>query len=332
MPMLSIIIPFKNEFENLDELFRRLQSTLTGISEMEFEIVLVDDGSDDGGEVKAITFVRQTSNAIYLRLVKNKGSHVAATVGLNHCMGDCAIVMAADLQDPPSLIPRMLAEWQAGKPVVWAERAARPGESRQTRILSSAFNRLIIALGVPNVSASGADVLLLSREAIDAYNQLRERNTSILALVAWLGFPQSVIQYEKAARVHGRSKWTFWKKIKLVIDTVVGFSYLPIRFISLIGVIVSILGFLYGTHVVFNAINGHPAEGWSSTIVVVLILGGTQLLILGVLGEYVWRALDETRARPRYVIQKKVTSPGVEQLNLRFDSYGNLIFGHRSNS
>jgi polyisoprenyl-phosphate glycosyltransferase len=328
--MLSIVIPFKNEIETLPELFRRLHDALASAPNMDFEIVLVDDASDDGSDRHAIEFVENTPNAVYLRLVQNKGSHVAATVGLNHCSGECAIIMAADLQDPPSLIPRMLEEWRCGSPVVWAERSARPGESVVTRTSSALYYRLIHVLGVPNVSSSGADVLLLDRAVINAFNQLDERNSSILALVAWLGFPQTVIQYEKSARSRGQSKWTFWMKIKLVIDTVVAFSYVPIRLISALGLMVSAFGFLYAAHIIYNAFQGNPTEGWSSIMVVVLVIGGLQLLILGMLGEYVWRALDEARSRPRYVIQKCLGNNSRVRSNAVFDQFGNKYARHET--
>jgi dolichol-phosphate mannosyltransferase len=157
---------------------------------------------------------------------------------------------------------------------------------------------------LPETPAKGADFLLMDRKVIDAYNAIPEKNTSFLSMILWLGFRQTSIEYVKQPRHSGRSKWSFSKKIKLFIDSMVSFSYAPIRLMSLAGSCVSVLGFCYAAFVVANAFRGHPIPGWASLMVVVLILGGFQLLMLGVLGEYLWRAFDETRGRPRYVIEE----------------------------
>jgi dolichol-phosphate mannosyltransferase len=159
-------------------------------------------------------------------------------------------------------------------------------------------------IALPNTPARGADFLLLDRKVIAAYNSIPEKNTSLLSMVLWLGFQQSWIEYVKQPRHAGRSKWSLSKKIKLLVDSVVSFSYVPIRFMSLAGVCISVLGFVYAAVVVANAIRGVPVQGWSSLMVTVLVLGGFQLMMLGVLGEYLWRAFDEARGRPRYVVEE----------------------------
>jgi len=163
-----------------------------------------------------------------------------------------------------------------------------------------------------DMPAKGADFLLLDRKVIDAYNAIPEKNTSFLAMILWIGFRQTTIYYVKQARHSGLSKWNLTKKIKLFIDSIVSFSYAPIRFMSLAGVSISLLGFLYAVFVIGNALGGNPIQGWSSLMVVVLLLGGFQLLMLGVLGEYLWRAFDEARGRPRYVIEEFISAEAAE--------------------
>jgi dolichol-phosphate mannosyltransferase len=158
-------------------------------------------------------------------------------------------------------------------------------------------------VGMKEMPATGADFFLLDRKVVDAFRQFNEANVSILALITWMGFQQAFVPYDKEARVHGRSGWSLKKKLKLVVDSVTSFSYVPIRFMSYAGFFIAFLGFIYAGIVVFNVYRGLPVEGWSSLIVVVLLLGGFQMLMMGVLGEYLWRALDEARRRPRYIIE-----------------------------
>ena len=201
-----------------------------------------------------------------------------------------------------------MTEWRAGSQVVWAVRAAREGE----KVSTVGFSRLYYLLmqrivGMQSMPSTGADFFLLDRAVIDAFKQFHERNVSILALIMWMGFRQSSIVYDKQARVHGQSGWSFAKKFKLVVDSITSFSYLPVRLMSLAGIITAILGFLYAGFVLINALSGIPVQGWASLIVVVLIIGGVQILMMGVLGEYLWRALDEARNRPMYLVEASIT-------------------------
>jgi dolichol-phosphate mannosyltransferase len=168
-------------------------------------------------------------------------------------------------------------------------------------------------VGMKDMPATGADFFLLDRKVADAFRQFGEANTSILALITWMGFRQERVQYDKHARLHGRSGWTLAKKLKLVVDSVASFSYMPIRLMSVLGFLVAAVGFVYAIVVVVNALRGSPAEGWSSLMVVVLVLGGFQMAMMGVLGEYLWRALDEARRRPRYIVEattQQLSPPG----------------------
>jgi polyisoprenyl-phosphate glycosyltransferase len=302
--IVSIVTPAYNERLNLPVMHQRLDEVL-GQAGVDWEWIIIDDCSTDDTFAVAEDLARADPRVRAMRFSRNFGSHTATICGLEHARGSCAIAMAADLQDPPETIPALLAEWTAGEHVVWAVRASRNGEARSTLAFSKFYYWLMRRVaGLKEMPATGADFVLLDRKVIDAICQFREQNASFFALVTWMGFRQSSILYEKQARLHGRSGWTMRKKIKLVVDSLTSFTYQPIRWMSLMGLVVSVLGVTYAVIVVLNAVLGSPAQGWTSLMVVVLVLGGGQMFMLGVLGEYIWRGLDESRRRPRYLIER----------------------------
>lgn len=302
-PLISIVTAFLNEEANLPLLRQRLAKVLQTVSG-DYEIVLIDDHSSDGSAAIAREWAQSDPRVRYIRLSRNCGSHAAFSAGLSACKGDCAILLAADLQDPPETIPELMGQWQQGNKVVWAVRAAREGESWATKLGAGAYYRMMRRIALPQMPKTGADFLLIDRAVIDAYNAIPEKHTSFLAMILWMGFRQTSIEYVKEARNAGVSKWSFRKKAKLWVDSIISFTYAPIRWMSLMGACISLLGFIYAVVVVINAIQGHPIAGWSSLMIVVLLLGGFQLLMLGLLGEYLWRTFDEVRGRPRYIIEE----------------------------
>lgn len=308
MARVSIVTAFLNEDGNLPAFRERVRAVVDTLG-VDYDVVLVDDHSTDGSPAVAKAWADEDPRVQYIRLSRNCGSHAAYSAGLARCTGDCAVLLAADLQDPPEIVPELLANWRAGYDVVWASRRARPGESWLTRLLSGAYYCVMRRLALPEMPRQGADFLLLDRKVIDTYNAIPEKNTSFLAMILWLGFRQTFISYVKQPRYSGRSKWNFSKKIKLFLDSVVSFSYAPMRLMSMTGAIVSLVGFTYALVVILNALRGQPAPGWSSLMVVVLVLGGFQMLMLGALGEYLWRTFDECRGRPRYIVEEHVRSP-----------------------
>jgi polyisoprenyl-phosphate glycosyltransferase len=310
VPRLTVVTPAYNEERNLPVLHEHLRAALDG-SGAEWEWLIVDDSSIDRTFAVAGECAAADRRVRAYRLSRNFGSHTAVMCGLDQARGDCAVVLAADMQDPPEVILSLLAEWRGGAQVVWAVRARRLGESRST-ILFSRFYRWMMRkiVGLRNMPAMGADFVLLDRRVIDAVCSFRERNASFFALVTWMGFRQASIQYDKQARLHGESNWTLRKKIKLVVDSLTSFSYLPIRLMSVTGFVVAFLGALYSVFVFFNALFGAPALGWSSLMAVLMFLGGMQMCMLGILGEYTWRGLDEARVRPRYLIEDMVDGSG----------------------
>jgi len=302
-PLVSVISPAYHEEQNLHEMYGRLCAALDDV-EIEWEWLIIEDGSADNTYAVAATIARNDSRVRLYRFSRNFGSHTAIVCGLDHARGDCVIIMACDLQDPPETICRMLGAWTAGSHIVWALRSRREGESRTTLAFSSIYHWTIRRLaGSVRAPRGASDFVLLDRIVVDAVKRFRERNTSIFALVTWMGFRQTSISYVKKARRHGRSGWTLRKKIKLVIDALTSFTYLPIRLMSVIGLAVSLIGFFFGVSVLVHALLVGSIRRWTSIIAAVLFLGGGQMFMLGVLGEYLWRGLDESRRRPRYILE-----------------------------
>lgn len=302
-PVLSVVTPAYNESENLPLLYERLCRVLAA-RRVEWEWIVVDDHSRDTTFAVMSGLAAKDPRVRCLRLTRNFGAHTATMCGLDHVQGDCAVLMAGDLQDPPESLPALIDQWSAGTQVVWAARGRREGEKAST----IAFARLYYLLmrhvvGIKEMPATGADFFLVDRRVVEALRRFNEQNLSTAALITWMGFRQSTITYAKQARLHGRSGWTLKKKLKLVVDSVTSFSYFPIRAMSYLGFLTALGGFAYAGVVVRNAIGGHPIQGWSSLMVVVLVFSGMQMVMMGVLGEYLWRALDESRRRPRYLIE-----------------------------
>jgi glycosyltransferase involved in cell wall biosynthesis len=307
MKLLSFVIPAFNEAQNLPVLYERITAIDWAILGFDIEIIIVDDHSTDGTSALLTTLRERDQRLKWLRFSRNFGSHVALAAGIEHARGDVISLLAADLQDPPEIVPSLLERWQAGGLIVWAARDKVEGVSFSNRIFSRLYYRMMRWFALPQMPKEGADFLIFDRRVADALNQARERNTSILALIQWLGFSQEFVPYTKQSRASGRSKWTLSKKIKLVIDSMVGFSYAPIRLMSGLGVSIAMLGLLYAALLfVLRFVYLKPVEGWTSLICVVLVTSGIQLLMLGVLGEYLWRNFDETRGRPRYIVESRV--------------------------
>jgi glycosyltransferase involved in cell wall biosynthesis len=310
--IVSIVVPVYNEEDNLPEFLHRAQGVngLLAKQNLQLEVVIVDDHSSDRTQEVARELMRTHDRIQYMRLSRNCGSHSAIAAGMLACKGDCAIAMAVDLQDPPELIPLLVERWQAGHDVVWAGRSHREGESFSRLFFSGLYYRLMSICGLPEMPEKGADVVLVDRKVIDAYNAIPEKHTSILGMILWMGFRQTSIEYIKQARRSGRSKWTLAKKVKLAIDSIVSFSYLPIRVMTIFGFFMASAGMVYATIVVIGRLLGwvSAGTGFAALMTVVLVGQGAILLMLGILGEYLWRTFDESRGRPRYIVETHATS------------------------
>lgn len=302
--MISLIFPVYNEQDNLRLLYERVQKVCDTIPDEKFEFVFVDDCSGDSSPQILRELNGKDRRVKVIRFARNCGSHAALAAGLNFCSGHCAVVLAADLQDPPEIISELLDKWQRGAKIVWGVRKAREGESLLRKFFAGIYYRLMNWLTEIRMPPSGADVFLADRVVINAYKQMSEKHTSVFMALAWLGFPQNKISYTKQARHQGHSKWTLGRKFKLAVDSLLSFSDVPVRYMSALGFLTAIAGFAYALYVIWEYIFLEiPVQGWSSLIVAILVVGGIQMMMLGVLGEYLWRTYDESRKRPRFVVE-----------------------------
>lgn len=304
-PELSIVIPVFNEEAVIPVLMDRLCAFTDRLAPLVTEIILVDDHSRDRSPELLKEVCRQDPRFRYARLAKNSGSHVAILAGMKQARGECAVFLAADLQDPPELILQMLDLWRAGHHIVWAVREEREGVSKIDVFLSNTFYRLLNLLGEVNLPPRGSDFALLDRKAVDALLQSVGSDPSLGGEIARLGFSSTQITYTKEKRAAGSSKWTLKNKLKAFADAFVSFSYAPLRAMSYLGMTFSVLGFLYALAlIILRFMTKAPVPGWSSLIVVVLVLGGVQMMMLGILGEYLWRTLEAARQRPSYFLEE----------------------------
>jgi polyisoprenyl-phosphate glycosyltransferase len=299
--MLSILTPAFNEATNLEALYARVVAATSQLG-VEWEWLIVDDHSRDDtfGVIQRLAVADARVRGV--RLARNSGSHVAITCGLHLVRGDAAVMMAADLQDPPETLGAMLERWKAGAQVVWAVRRTRPGDASHKGFAALYYWLLRRVVGMKEMPANGADFFLADRAVIDAFRQFPERSVSVLALVMWLGFRQEFIEYDKQPRASGASGWTLKRKITLVVDSVTAFSEAPIRACTLLGVAllaIALVLVVAGVARWLQTGNGHLLL----LVAAMAGVGGLQLVATGLVGEYVWRALEESRRRPQYVIE-----------------------------
>ena len=303
-PLLSIVIPVFNEEAVLPALVERLCPFMDLLPPLQVEVVFADDHSSDRSPDLLKEICGSDPRFRYARLAKNSGSHIAILAGLAQARGECSVFLAADLQDPPELIPQMLDQWRRGDQIVWAVRKEREGISKVDLFLSNAFYRLLNLMGEVSLPPRGSDFALLDRKVVDALLESTASHPSVIGEIARLGFTQAQIAYTKEKRAAGATKWTLRKKLTAFADAFVSFSYAPLRAMSYLGMLFSLLGFCYAFLVVVLRLTTRtPVQGWSSLIVVVLVLGGVQMMMLGVLGEYLWRTLEAARQRPIYFLE-----------------------------
>jgi len=303
MSVVSIIIPIYNEEENLPTLYQRLHRIADG-SKDEIEFIFIDDGSTDNSFKLLKDLSEKDPRVRIIRFSRNFGSHAGCLAGLMYSKGDACAFISADLQDPPEIINNLIDEWNKGYEVVIG---VREWEDKRRRLLPEVYYRLVRRFALPSMPREGTDLFLVDRKVVDSVIRIGEKNTSIFGLILWSGFRQTLIKYKKAPRFKGASKWTLGKKIKLFIDTFVSFSYFPIRLISLIGILFALMGFIYAIFIIFNRLFfSIPVEGWASLMVVLLLVSGVQMLMLGILGEYLWRNFDESRKRPVFIVDRMI--------------------------
>ena len=303
--LLSIIVPAYNEQEVIRDFHRRLADSLASLEVDEVEILFVNDGSTDGTLSILLDLARIDRRIQIVDLSRNFGKEAAMTAGLDLARGDAAVIIDADLQDPPELIPEMVREWRSGYDVVYMRRMSREGETWLKKSTARAFYALMGRIGRFRVPENVGDFRLLSRRAIDALKQMPERTRFMKGLFAWIGFPCREIAYRRDPRYAGTTKWNYWSLWNLALEGITSFTVTPLKLASYIGVLTSLAAFCYGICVVAKALLfGDPVPGYPSMMVVILFLGGLQLLAIGIVGEYLGRMFIETKQRPLYLLNR----------------------------
>lgn len=307
MKKVTLLIPCYNEEESLEHLFERLCDISSNLTQYQWQFLLVNDGSQDN-TLAVIKSMRERDNRFcYIDLSRNFGKECAMLAGFDYAEGDCVIILDADLQQPPESIPEMLRLWELGYDDVYARRLTRKGESWLRRKLSVMFYHLLQRFTQKDVLQNVGDFRLLDRKCIDALKQLREHERYTKGLFVWIGYKKVEITYEQTPRTSGNSSFSFMRLLNLAIDGITSYSTAPLRLSTIVGLIVSVSAFIYMCYVLVKTLimGGDPAQGFPTLVIVMLFLGGIQLLSLGIIGEYLARIFTETKNRPVYLIKEK---------------------------
>ena len=306
MPKLSIIIPCYFNGENIPITKQRLLENEEFFEkDVTFEYVMVDDGSKDNTVEELIKFKNEQPGKVkIIKLAGNVGSYNAILAGMKYATGDCCVVIAADLQDPPELMVKMYGHWKNGIKLVVGNRADRD-ESFFQKAFSNTYHKLIQKFALKNIPDGGFDYVFFDKQLKDEVVKINEKNTNTLYLLAWLNYDMVCIPYTRVKREVGKSRWTLQKKIKLFIDSFISFSYAPLKFISVTGIVLGLIAFIYSLFIIVMKFSGNIDQtGWSSMMVVILFVSSFQMIGLGIIGEYVWRNLEASRNRPVYVVDE----------------------------
>jgi glycosyltransferase involved in cell wall biosynthesis len=305
---LSLVIPCYNEEEVLPELRRRLQELVAQYS-FPIEVVLIDDGSRDNTWPLICKYSQEDTFVKAVRLARNFGHQTAITCGLDQTRGEVVVILDADLQDPPELIPEMIEAWKDGYDVVYGQRKKRAGESVSKKFFAFAFYRIFEKVAGLTVPRDTGDFRLMDRRAVDALQSLRERHRFVRGMVSWIGYHQRAIQYDRPERFAGVTKYPFRKSLFLAIDAITSFTYAPLRIASYLGLATSMFAFLYIGVVIILKICGISFPGYTSIMAAILLLGGVQLSVLGILGEYIGRIFEQGQQRPLYLVDQVQGEP-----------------------
>jgi glycosyltransferase involved in cell wall biosynthesis len=315
---LSVVVPVYNEEAVLAEFHRRLTCVLDGL-EADAEIVYVNDGSADRSMALLAQFHGSDTRVAVVDLSRNFGKEIAMSAGLDYAHGDAVVVMDADLQDPPELLPQMVAAWREGFDVVLMQRRSRAQESWLKRSSAAAFYRLIGRLAAIDIPEDVGDFRLLSRRAVEAVRSFPERSRFMKGLFAWIGYPSRIIEYDRAGRDAGSTKWSYWRLWNFALEGITSFSALPLKLASYFGLVAALASFAYGAYVIGKTLlYGDPVPGYPTLVVLVLFLGGIQLMAIGIIGEYLARMFVEVKQRPLYLVQRHL--PPAQQLAALEDS------------
>jgi glycosyltransferase involved in cell wall biosynthesis len=305
LPLVSLVIPFHNEEKVLALFYQTLKSVLTQITQIHFEIVCVDDGSHDKTVLGLLALAHHDERVVVVELSRNYGKEAALTAGLMHARGEAAIIMDADLQDPPELIPTMIAKWRAGADMVLAKRIDRSADSQFKRWTSHIFYRLHNYVAQIKIPENVGDFRLINRAVIDAIMKLPERQRFMKGLFAWVGFSTDIVEYTRPKRSAGKTKFSTWKLWRLALDGIYSFSTMPLHLWTYFGTVCALLTGLYTIKIVVKAwMFDTDVPGYASIMVAIFFFGSVQLITLGVLGDYIGRIYSEVKQRPLFLIKQ----------------------------
>jgi glycosyltransferase involved in cell wall biosynthesis len=307
-PTLSLVLPIYNEEEVIPELHKQLQEFLKELgADIDCEVLFVNDGSRDKSLDLLRDLVKQDKRYRLLSFSRNFGHQTAITAGVDHARGKAVVVMDADLQDPPSVVLEMVAKWKAGYDVVYGKRRNRAGETIFKKITAKIFYRVFAAMIPIEVPLDTGDFRLMSRRVVVALRELRETHRFVRGMVSWIGFKQTAVLYDRPGRFAGETKYPLRKMLRFAIDGITSFSVLPLRLATYLGVTMSILSVCYAIWAVIDHfVLKHTIPGWTTTVVLISILSSMQLLMIGILGEYVGRIYEEVKRRPLYIVGERV--------------------------
>ena len=302
---VSIVIPVYYNEANLRPLYADIKEKFIDKIDYDYEIIMVNDGSKDKSYQVICELAKEDPNIKPISLSRNFGSHAACLCGLSNATGDCAVIKAADLQEPTELLLDMVESWRSGNNVVLACREERD-ESKTQVGFANMYYWMVRKTSLPNMPKNGFDIYLLDRKVIDVIEQLDEKNSAITGQILWSGFRTGIVYYKRKAREIGKSRWTLKKKIRLVSDTLFSFSTLPIRILEIVGVISFLVGIVWTIVVLIAKLTGNiPVSGYTTLIIFNLLSFGITMLSMGILGEYLWRSFDASRKRPPYIIEDR---------------------------
>lgn len=304
MKKISIIIPAYNEQDSLPLLYSQLTSVIKNLSDYEWELMFINDGSKDKTLEILQQLRRQDNRANYIDMSRNFGKEICLLAGFDHVTGDCAIIMDADLQHPPTVIPQFLEKWEEGYDDVYAIRQTRGKESKLRKSFSLLFYKILQKTTRVDVLQNVGDFRLLDRKCIDMLRQMRESERYTKGMYCWIGCKKTGVEFQQGDRIAGESSWNFLSLLSLAIEGITSFTIAPLRLATISGVFIAICAFIYLIYIILKAVIwGDPVAGYPSLMAVILFIGGIQLLFLGIIGEYLGRIFNETKKRPTYFIQ-----------------------------
>jgi len=310
-PTFSVVVPCFNEAEGLGVFHARLRAVMDGLGSA-WEVVYVNDGSADATLARVEALRAADRRVALVNLSRNFGKEIALTAGLDHARGEAVVVIDADLQDPPEVIPALVTAWRSGFDMVYAQRRVREGETWLKRATADGFYRVMQRVGGVKLPRDAGDFRLMSRRAVDALLRLREQHRFMKGLFAWVGYPSVAVLYDRAPRHAGTSSWSYWRLWNLALEGITGFTVVPLKVATYLGLAVAVFAAIFGGQLVVRTLLfGNPVPGYPSLMAVVLFLGGAQLMTLGVIGEYLGRVFNETKRRPLYLVERHCPSePG----------------------